>query len=88
MNSTVYLTRINAFLCPSDGQAGVQNINSYYGSIGTTVAQGFHTVSGIFTLEDPYYNTPCPPIGLAIVTDGVLEYHRVGRGTRQHLGPR
>ncbi len=70
MNSTVYLTRINAFLCPSDGQAGVQNINSYYGSIGTTVAQGFHTVSGIFTLEDPYYNTPCPPIGLASCTDG------------------
>src|SRR5262249_6085402 len=36
-NSTVYLTRISGFLCPSDGQAGVQNINSYFGSIGTTV---------------------------------------------------
>jgi prepilin-type N-terminal cleavage/methylation domain-containing protein/prepilin-type processing-associated H-X9-DG protein len=70
MNSTVYLTRINAFLCPSDGQAGVQNINSYFGSIGTTVAQGFHTVSGIFTLEDPYYNSPCPPIGLQSIIDG------------------
>ena len=70
MNSTVYLTRINGFLCPSDGQAGVQNINSYFGSIGTTVAQGFHTVSGIFTLEDPYYNSPCPPIGLQSITDG------------------
>jgi prepilin-type N-terminal cleavage/methylation domain-containing protein/prepilin-type processing-associated H-X9-DG protein len=70
MNSTVYLTRISSYLCPSDGQAGLVNINSYYGSIGTTVAQGFHTVSGIFTLEDPYYGTPCPPIGLQNVTDG------------------
>jgi prepilin-type N-terminal cleavage/methylation domain-containing protein/prepilin-type processing-associated H-X9-DG protein len=70
MNSTVYLTRISSFLCPSDAQAGIQNINSYFGSIGTTVAQGFHTVSGIFTLEDPYYHTPCPPIGLNTVFDG------------------
>jgi prepilin-type N-terminal cleavage/methylation domain-containing protein/prepilin-type processing-associated H-X9-DG protein len=70
MNSTVYLTRVASFLCPSDGQAGQQNINSYFGSIGTTVAQGFHTVSGIFTLEDPYYNMPCPPIGLATIFDG------------------
>ncbi len=52
MNSTVYLTRINGFLCPSDGQAGIQNINNYFGSIGTTVAEGFHAVSGIFTLQD------------------------------------
>src|SRR6266478_6239401 len=44
-NSTIYLTRIGGFLCPSDGQAGIQNINSYFGSIGTTVANGFHTVS-------------------------------------------
>src|SRR5262245_55789803 len=70
MNSTVYLTRIAGFLCPSDAQAGIQNINSYFGSIGTTVANSFHTVSGIFTLEDPYYNSPCPPIGVQSVTDG------------------
>ena len=35
-NSTVYNTRIAAFLCPSDALAGQQNINSYYGSIGTS----------------------------------------------------
>jgi prepilin-type N-terminal cleavage/methylation domain-containing protein/prepilin-type processing-associated H-X9-DG protein len=69
-NSTVYLTRVASFLCPSDGQAGQTNINSYFGSIGTTVAEGFHTVNGIFTLEDPYYNMPCPPIGLAACFDG------------------
>jgi prepilin-type N-terminal cleavage/methylation domain-containing protein/prepilin-type processing-associated H-X9-DG protein len=70
MNSTVYLTRIAAFLCPSDGQAGVQNINSYFGSIGTTVANDFHTVSGLFQLSDPYGTRPCPAIGLNSVTDG------------------
>jgi prepilin-type N-terminal cleavage/methylation domain-containing protein/prepilin-type processing-associated H-X9-DG protein len=69
-NVTVYLSRIATFLCPSDGQAGVQNINSYHGSIGTTVANGFHTVSGIFTLSDPYATQPCPTIGLNSITDG------------------
>src|SRR5947209_8559073 len=70
MNSTVYLSRIAGFLCPSDGQAGIQNINSYHGSIGTTVTNGFHTVSGIFTLSDPYLTAPCPTFGLAAITDG------------------
>jgi prepilin-type N-terminal cleavage/methylation domain-containing protein/prepilin-type processing-associated H-X9-DG protein len=70
MNSTAYLTRIAGFLCPSDGEAGVQNINSYFGSIGTTVANDFHTVSGIFTLSDPYGTRPCPTIGIQHVTDG------------------
>jgi prepilin-type N-terminal cleavage/methylation domain-containing protein/prepilin-type processing-associated H-X9-DG protein len=70
MNRTVYLTRISGFLCPSDGQAGVQNINSYFGSIGTTVANGFHTVNGIFTLSDPYFASPCPTFGLNTITDG------------------
>src|SRR5437870_274497 len=46
MNSTVYLTRIAGFLCPSDGQAGVENINSYRGSIGTTLESNFPAVNG------------------------------------------
>ena len=69
-NSTVYLTRIAGFMCPSDGQVGIENINSYFGSIGTTVANDFHTVSGIFTLSDPYGTRPCPTIGLHSVVDG------------------
>ena len=69
-NSTVYLTRFAGFMCPSDGQAGIENINSYHGSIGTTVANDFHTVSGIFTLSDPYGTRPCPTIGLHSVVDG------------------
>jgi prepilin-type N-terminal cleavage/methylation domain-containing protein/prepilin-type processing-associated H-X9-DG protein len=84
VNSTVYLTRINGFLCPSDGQAGVQNINSYFGSIGTTVANGFHTVSGIFTLQDYQYTghvlQPCPPIGVQSVTDGTSNTIAWGEG--------
>jgi prepilin-type N-terminal cleavage/methylation domain-containing protein/prepilin-type processing-associated H-X9-DG protein len=36
INSTVYLTKVGIFLCPSDGNAGKSNLNSYHGSIGTT----------------------------------------------------
>src|SRR5579883_2953118 len=36
VNSTVYNTLINTFLCPSDGNAGKGNINSYFASVGTT----------------------------------------------------
>ena len=35
-NLTVYNTKINSFLCPSDGNAGKNNINSYFASVGTT----------------------------------------------------
>jgi prepilin-type N-terminal cleavage/methylation domain-containing protein/prepilin-type processing-associated H-X9-DG protein len=79
-NSTVYLTRIAGFLCPSDAQAGVSNINSYHGSIGTTVANGFHTVSGLFTLSDPYGVLPCPTFGLNSITDGSSNTIAFGEG--------
>jgi len=36
INSTVYNTKIAIFLCPSDGNAGKTNLNSYHSSIGTT----------------------------------------------------
>ena len=36
MNSTVTYTKLAGFLCPSDGQAGRNYTNSYYGSVGTT----------------------------------------------------
>jgi prepilin-type N-terminal cleavage/methylation domain-containing protein/prepilin-type processing-associated H-X9-DG protein len=36
-NSTAYLTKINTFLCPSDGNAGQNGFNnSYAGSVGTS----------------------------------------------------
>ena len=35
-NSTSFYTKIQAFLCPSDGLAGVNRTNSYYASMGGT----------------------------------------------------
>jgi prepilin-type N-terminal cleavage/methylation domain-containing protein/prepilin-type processing-associated H-X9-DG protein len=35
--ATVIFIRISTFLCPSDGNAGVSMINSYYGSMGTSI---------------------------------------------------
>jgi prepilin-type N-terminal cleavage/methylation domain-containing protein/prepilin-type processing-associated H-X9-DG protein len=74
INSTVYLTRIGGFLCPSDGPAGSVNINSYRGSIGTTVVQGdpSRQVSGLFSISSQanVYGGGNPTIGLAACTDG------------------
>jgi prepilin-type N-terminal cleavage/methylation domain-containing protein/prepilin-type processing-associated H-X9-DG protein len=47
--NTVLLMRIGSFLCPSDGQAGSQCTNSYYGSMGTTIGYNTQTSSnGLF----------------------------------------
>jgi prepilin-type N-terminal cleavage/methylation domain-containing protein/prepilin-type processing-associated H-X9-DG protein len=65
INSTVYNTKINSFLCPSDGNAGNVNINSYHGSLGTTTYNtGQHNPAstGAFGMQLSY--------GLRDVTDG------------------
>jgi prepilin-type N-terminal cleavage/methylation domain-containing protein/prepilin-type processing-associated H-X9-DG protein len=36
INATAFNTRVNSFLCPSDGLAGQNNINCYRGSLGTS----------------------------------------------------
>jgi prepilin-type processing-associated H-X9-DG protein len=47
--NTVMLIRISSFLCPSDGNAGVNFINSYYGSVGTSIGYIVQTrSSGLF----------------------------------------
>ena len=49
--NTVLLMRISSFLCPSDGKAGKSYINSYYGSMGTSI--GYTTQSkssGLFAM--------------------------------------
>jgi prepilin-type N-terminal cleavage/methylation domain-containing protein/prepilin-type processing-associated H-X9-DG protein len=47
--NTVLRTRIGSFLCPSDGAAGSQCTNSYYGSMGTTIGYNTQTSSnGLF----------------------------------------
>jgi prepilin-type N-terminal cleavage/methylation domain-containing protein/prepilin-type processing-associated H-X9-DG protein len=74
VNSTVYLTRVAGFLCPSDPVAGVANINSYRGSIGTTVVQGVPSlqVSGLFSMSSlkNNYGGANPTIGLHQCIDG------------------
>ena len=80
-NSTVYNTRIAAFLCPSDGLAGVQNINSYAGSIGDSTVQypAGGTTTGIFQVYDPT-TVSCPSVTLAAVTDGTSNTIAFGEG--------
>ena len=58
IQSTVYKSVVNVFLCPSDGNAGVTNLNSYYDSIGTTTidapAQVTSGSTGMFTFWRSY----------------------------------
>jgi prepilin-type processing-associated H-X9-DG protein len=61
-NSTVFNSVIRTFLCPSDPQAGKANINSYFGSLGTTTAVWNNDSSGVFAHKNVY--------GIQDVTDG------------------
>ncbi|MHC5540572.1 DUF1559 family PulG-like putative transporter [Singulisphaera rosea] len=88
INLTVYTTKINSFLCPSDGLAGVgnvasytSNINSYSGSIGSTTAQypSDGNTSGFFKL----YNTTNYgglSTSIAEVSDGTSNTIAFGEG--------
>ena len=66
IQSTVYLTKVNEFLCPSDPNAGTTNLNSYVDSFGTTtitaVTQTTTGSSGLFTFWRSY--------GIQHCTDG------------------
>jgi prepilin-type N-terminal cleavage/methylation domain-containing protein/prepilin-type processing-associated H-X9-DG protein len=71
INSTVTQTKINSFLCPSDGNAGsgspnTSNDNSYNGSIGTTTFQPQTNTSQGSTGLFWYYRS----YGIRDVTDG------------------
>jgi prepilin-type N-terminal cleavage/methylation domain-containing protein/prepilin-type processing-associated H-X9-DG protein len=68
-NTTAQYTKINMFLCPSDGNAGsgsgfwpVGCINSYFGSTGTTSISYDSTTTGVFSFQTAY--------GLRDITDG------------------
>jgi prepilin-type N-terminal cleavage/methylation domain-containing protein/prepilin-type processing-associated H-X9-DG protein len=79
-NSTVYNTRIAAFLCPSDGIAGQQNTNSYYGSIGTSTVQ--YPTDGVTTGIFQVYNSlrSTASVNLAAITDGTSNTIAFGEG--------
>ncbi len=70
INSTVYLTRIGPFLCPSDGNAGIQHINSYLGSLGSSTRSypGDGATNGIFQVYDRDHHTAS--VAIASVIDG------------------
>ena len=54
MNSTVNLSIVLTFLCPSDARAGQQNSCSYHGSYGTTTNDNYPQTggcTGLFTVE-------------------------------------
>jgi prepilin-type N-terminal cleavage/methylation domain-containing protein/prepilin-type processing-associated H-X9-DG protein len=79
-NSTVYLTRIAAFLCPSDGLAGQQNINSYCGNIGdSTIGYPSDGVTtGLFQVYNS--NNSCASVTLASIIDGTSNTIAFGEG--------
>jgi prepilin-type N-terminal cleavage/methylation domain-containing protein/prepilin-type processing-associated H-X9-DG protein len=79
-NATVYQTRIAAFLCPSDGLAGLQNINSYCGSIGASTIgyPGDGVTTGIFQVYNA--NGATSSVTLASVIDGTSNTIAFGEG--------
>ena len=62
INSTVYNTIINSFMCPSDGNVGSNNNNSYHFSTGTTTQVNPTQTTGMFAWQTTY--------GIRDVNDG------------------
>jgi len=56
INSTVNLSKVNTFLCPSDGNAGgvSGNLNSYYGCYGTSAQPALLQTTGLFAFVTNY----------------------------------
>ncbi len=63
INATVWNTKVAAFLCPSDNNAGSDFQNSYYGSFGTGTNPWSSNTNGIFCPENS-------SVSIAAVTDG------------------
>ncbi len=64
VNKTVRVTRLAAFMCPSDGEVGLSRLNNYFASEGTSTWRGTQAKStGMFTYRLSY--------GIRDVTDGV-----------------
>jgi len=92
INSTAYNTKIAIFLCPSDGNAGKTNINSYHASVGTTtynigrtdiVANTTPASSGVYGMQVCY--------GISDITDGssnTIAYAEALCGDTNVAGPR
>ena len=93
INSTAYNSKINVFLCPSDGNAGKVCINSYHASVGTTTTNtgtnnppgkstgmfGMQVNYSMADIVDGTSNTIA--YGEAIVGDANVSGPRRGNGT-------
>jgi prepilin-type N-terminal cleavage/methylation domain-containing protein/prepilin-type processing-associated H-X9-DG protein len=62
-NMTVFTAKMSVLLCPSDGNAGITNINNYVASVGTTTANCCQNVdintTGLFAYETNYSIQQC-----------------------------
>jgi prepilin-type N-terminal cleavage/methylation domain-containing protein/prepilin-type processing-associated H-X9-DG protein len=60
-NSTAYNTKINVFMCPSDGNAGSasNNLNNYCASYGTTSLSYSGSSTGLFAYSNTYGIRDC-----------------------------
>ena len=69
-----------SFLCPSDPIAGQQNINSYYGSIGTSTVQypADGSTTGVFQVYNRSIHVAS--VTLASITDGTSNTIAFGEG--------
>jgi prepilin-type N-terminal cleavage/methylation domain-containing protein/prepilin-type processing-associated H-X9-DG protein len=63
LNATVWNTKVSAFLCPSDGNAGKDFLNSYHGSFGTGTLPWQGNTNGVFAPGQTAY-------GISDITDG------------------
>jgi len=86
-NLTVVLTRISSMLCPSDGNAGQTNINSYLACLGSSpIRYGIDSgVNGVFSVYSgsttgvPAINRS-PSYKLSSITDGTSNTIAFGEG--------
>jgi len=63
LNATVWNTKVNSFMCPSDGVVGRDSLNSYHGNFGTGTIPFGSSTNGVFAPENVSY-------GVADITDG------------------
>jgi len=63
LNSTVWKTKVNSFLCPSDGNTGGDFLNSYHGSYGTGTDPWLSNTNGLFASQNRSF-------GIQDCTDG------------------
>ena len=88
VNWTAYITRIEVFLCPSDGQQRPPAQTSHYGhnyfaSVGTTTKQYDHISTGLFA-HDNWNKNNAVAYSIADVIDGTSSTFAFGESLRGH----